>query len=406
MSTSTRPFRLLAVAGAAPWPLRHGGRLRLHHWLRELRSQAEVTLLTPHGPAPDGAIPPGVTHAFPTESAAERTRARGAAAFFGRDAAVGDWIRENSSAFDALLLSGAARSVYAADSAAPCVCDLVDDPILHLARDVRIHPLRWFSAMRAMAGFAKALRESLGHCAATTVASDSDARSLRRYAGRIPVQVVQNGVDADAFPSLALPRERDTLAFVGSLSFPPNVDAVLWFARRVWPTLVARGIARRWLIVGKQPTPEICALAKCPGIELGADVADVRPYLRQSAVVIVPTRSGGGIKNKILEGCASRRPVVASPMAAADLSARNGRELLLARRPGQWVAAVELLLRDETLAESVARAARAWVIHAHAWSDCAARLGNLLRAAAGRECAPVETVVPRPSEVPAEASCL
>lgn len=404
MSTDARAFRVLAVAGAAPWPLRHGGRLRLHHWLRELATQAEVTLLTPHGPAPDGAIPHGVRHAYPAEGAAEHLRQRGAAAFFGRDERVGTWVREHSTEFDVILLSGAGRSVYAADSCAPCVCDIVDDPILHLARDAKLHPLRWLRTLRSMAGFAISLRETLGLCSAAVVASESDARSLARYAAGTPIHVLENGVDVGAFTGRPLPTVPDTVVFVGSLSFQPNIDAVLWFAKTVWPTLAARGIGRRWLIVGKQPVAEIRALAAIPGIEIAADVADVRPYLARATVAIVPMRSGGGIKNKILEACAARRPVVASPIAARDLSARNGRELLLARRPAEWITAIELLLCDQTLAESIARAGRAWVVGNHAWSDFGNRLGKLLRAAAGRDFAaespPVEFAV-----VAAEASC-
>ena len=100
-----------------------------------------------------------------------------------------------------------------------------------------------------------------------------------------------------------------TVTFVGSLEFPPNIDGITFFAREVWPLIRRRGGGRRLLVVGRRPVAEVRSLTEIDGVELHPDVPDVRPYVREASVVIVPTRKGGGLKNKILEACAMRRAV-------------------------------------------------------------------------------------------------
>lgn len=410
MSAACAPLRVLAHAARVPWPLRHGGSLRLHHFLRELARSAHVTLATLDAPESPTDLPPGVAHVrIPRASTARHVRAplaqRIARSFLGYEPAIGHWLREHSARFDVALLSGAGRCVYAHDIRTAAVCDLVDDPLLYLVRDALAHPRRWPVTLRGMAGFAVALRAALRPATAAIVSSESDARALRRYSGARRVSIVSNGVDAEAFAAIAPGGEPGVLAFVGSLSFPPNIDAITWFARLVWPRVRAGGHATRLLVVGKQPTAPVAALAQLDGVELVADVPDIRPYLQRASVVIVPTRTGGGIKNKILEACAAQRAVVASPIAVADLSARHQRELLVARHPDEWVDAIARLRTDAPGARRMAEAGRAWVRRAHSWPDCAARLLAVLRSAAENQGTAAKVRAAPPERGIAECAC-
>lgn len=394
MTRATAGLRLLAVAAREPWPLCHGGRLRFYHVLRVLAAQGcAVTLAVParrdkHTDDPPQ-LPEGVTLqvvGLGDESARAPGRlepASRAKRYLGYTGAMGEWLRTNAirARFDAVLLSGLGRGVYAPDAALPCIWDVVDDPVLHIVRDVRPHPRRWLSGLRSAAGVAKALRECAKNVDTIVVASPIDAQWMRWYSGRAPVMSVSNGVDAEAFAGIVGPGDRTTIVFIGSLSFPPNSDAVRWFATRVWPRLFRRDATRRFILVGKQPGREVLELTMLPGIEIAADVPDVRPYLQRAALAVVPTRKGGGVKNKILEACAAGRAVVASPIAAAGLTARNGRELVIARSPAEWVASVEALLREPARAEAIGSAGRAWVHRAHHWPEVGGRMLEIIRAA-------------------------
>jgi polysaccharide biosynthesis protein PslH len=91
-----------------------------------------------------------------------------------------------------------------------------------------------------------------------------------------------------------------------------------------------------------------------------ADVPDIRPYLDAGAVVASPIRLGGGMRVKILEAITSGKAVVASPVALEGLPLRDGREVVVAERDGEFVDAIVTLLRDPVRRVALARAARRW----------------------------------------------
>jgi glycosyltransferase involved in cell wall biosynthesis len=103
---------------------------------------------------------------------------------------------------------------------------------------------------------------------------------------------------------------------------------------------------------------------------LVGQVPDVRPYLTQAAVSVVPLRLARGIQNKVLEALAMARPTVASPPSLAGLRARPGTHLLSATTPDEWVAAVLRLLDDEELAQQLGAAGRRYTEEHHCWERC------------------------------------
>ena len=387
-------LRVLTFAWQAPWPLTHGGHLRLYHWLRTLTAEADVTLVTGR-PAEAGLVlPPGVRQVVPDGAPGSGRAAPPAAHWFARrlranwgyDGALHAALAEltRGGAFDVVLCSGTVAGLYVEAFRAPVVWDLVDDLVLHAVRDTGSGP--WAARV---AGARRAVRYALyeryvaARARAAVVASPLDASWLRRWAPG-PVATVSNGVDLAYFRPASGDPEPGRVTFVGALDFAPNVDAAVWFARHVWPALHAAGVGRRFVVVGRAPVAEVRALAVRPGIEVHADVPDVRPYLHAATVVVVPTRKGAGVKNKVLEACAAGRPVVASPQALAGLTARIGRDVLAAAGPAAWVATVGGLLRRPRRAAELGAAGRRWVERAHTWEGMGARLRAVLAAAAGR----------------------
>src|SRR5438270_733322 len=114
--------------------------------------------------------------------------------------------------------------------------------------------------------------------------------------------------------------------FTGAMDYPPNVDAVRWFADNVLPLLPGA----RFVIVGASPAASVRALADRPGITVTGRVPDVRPYLLHADAAVAPMRIARGIQNKVLEAMASARPVVATSDALEGIAAVPGTEVLAA----------------------------------------------------------------------------
>jgi polysaccharide biosynthesis protein PslH len=212
--------------------------------------------------------------------------------------------------------------------------------------------------------------------------SEADRQTFRRlYGPRVtaPIDVVPTGVDTSYFTPTpeAFVRPRH-LAFVGSMDWMPNEDAVLFFCRDVLPRVRQAEPGTTLSIVGRAPTAAIRRLAQEPGIEVTGTVDDVRPSLGQAAATIVPLRVGGGTRLKIFEAMAAGKAVVSTTIGAEGLPAEPGRHLLIADGDEAFAAAVVRVLREPDLRHRLERAARTLVLDHYDWAVAAARLERSL----------------------------
>jgi sugar transferase (PEP-CTERM/EpsH1 system associated) len=199
------------------------------------------------------------------------------------------------------------------------------------------------------------------------------------------IEPLGNGVDAEHFAPLAgRPSPFDAaeipLVFTGAMDYWPNVDAVAWFAREMLPVLHQRWPRLRLHVVGRSPTAAVRELAS-PTVNVTGTVDDVRPYLQHAAVVVAPLRLARGIQNKVLEGMAMARPVVAAAECASALSAQVGSELLAATDAGDYVQAIDRLLAAPDEAAAIGHAARERVLASYSWGAHLAALDGHLASA-------------------------
>lgn len=149
----------------------------------------------------------------------------------------------------------------------------------------------------------------------------------------------------------------NTLLFIGTLNYKPNVEGLEWFLKNVFILFKSKFNNAKLLVVGKNSNETILKLCKMEGIELYTNVPDVRPYYAMSRAVIVPILKGGGTRIKILEATLADRPVLATPMGAEGLGFENGKEILLFSNPDSFISQYQLLQKREFYADII-RAAR------------------------------------------------
>jgi glycosyltransferase involved in cell wall biosynthesis len=203
--------------------------------------------------------------------------------------------------------------------------------------------------------------------------SKADAKALRRVGGFKKVLCLPNGVDADFFAPQPIAPDPHTAVFWGRLDFRPNIQALQWFGRNVWPEVMRRSPKACLRIIGRQPDPacerELRAL---PGVEWIGPVDDVRPWACRSSVVVLPIQSGAGIKNKLLEAAAMARPIIASPMAVTGLHAPGAWQP--ADSPDEWIDQLLSLWAEPERGELIGKEARRWILRDHSWGTNARQL--------------------------------
>lgn len=139
-----------------------------------------------------------------------------------------------------------------------------------------------------------------------------------------PAQAINNGVDADYFdPKAQMPSVDElgeqAIVFTGAMDYWPNVEAVKWFAEHVWPKVLQVNPNAQFVVVGSNPSDEICQLKKQANIIITGRVEDVRPYILQANVVIAPLQIARGIQNKVLEGMAMSKEIVLTKLAGEGI---------------------------------------------------------------------------------------
>lgn len=207
--------------------------------------------------------------------------------------------------------------------------------------------------------------------------SEADRDAILAIAPEVSVTVVPNGVDLNEYIGYNGPVQPFDLVFTGKMDFRPNVDAMLWFGREVWPLIHRQHPEARLAIVGQRPHPRLDSLREITSITITGWVADVRPYIAGATVYVAPLRVGGGTRLKLLQAMAMEAAIVATSLGAEGFPVTHGHELLLADTPASFAQAVLTLLDNPEQRTRLGAAARRLVEETYGWDALVPKLEAL-----------------------------
>jgi sugar transferase (PEP-CTERM/EpsH1 system associated) len=373
-------MRILFVAPKIPWPATDGGRIATYELVRHMTGRGHQAAFLGFG-APQAADELRAHAGLLWAKAIAHDTATNPVSALGnlfstlpytaskyKSGAMSDAIRSafQEELFDLVQLENTHMAHYlglAQRHNKPAVLRLQNVESLLAARYARTvpPPLSWYVALQArrMHRFEARACEQASLCLAIT---EEDADRVRRMAPDAQVAVSPAGVDLERFYPQLMSEEPGTVVYVGALNWPPNADSVRWFRTEIWPRILKEEPTARWIVVGKDPPTDILRWPEEDrSIAVTGFVEDVRPHLNRGSVVVVPLRSGGGMRLKILEAMASGKPVVSTPLGAEGIPARHGEEILLAPPDRTFAVEVVRLLRQGAERKRIGKAARAWV---------------------------------------------
>jgi glycosyltransferase involved in cell wall biosynthesis len=204
--------------------------------------------------------------------------------------------------------------------------------------------------------------------------SAEDARLIHEQFGQPNVDVVDNGIDRAYFEHVQSQRDPTRVLFLGALDWRPNLDAVGLLLDKIFPRVRDAEPGAKLAIVGRHPPAGLVERAKkTPGVELLADVPDVRPFLGTSGVMAVPLRIGGGSRLKILEALACGLPVVSTRVGAEGLLLTPGIDYVQAEDDAMADALVRAI-RNPGETQAMAQHGRGIVLETYDWGVLAKKL--------------------------------
>lgn len=179
---------------------------------------------------------------------------------------------------------------------------------------------------------------------------------------------VPTGVDISYFKPIEAAKRHGSIVFSGSMDWDPNEDAVLYFMKEIYPLIKKKAPYASFTVVGRNPSQRLKSLNKLDSsINITGTVEDVRPYLTESEVYVVPLRIGGGTRIKIFEAMAMALPVVSTPIGAEGLSVKNGENILLSDQPEEFADNVIKLLQDQKNREEIGEKALTLIQKRFSW---------------------------------------
>ena len=255
-------------------------------------------------------------------------------------------------------------------------------------RDVR-NPRRWPAAAYSFVQWQRLrmLERAMIRAADVTLCvSPQDQAAIQKLDAHAKLEVVLNGIDLSAYDiRLKLdPSAPPAIVFTGKMDFRPNIDAMLWFGREVWPQVKRQNGNVQLVIVGQKPSPQLDVLRGDPNIIITGEVEDVRPYIARAAAYIAPLHIGSGTRFKLLEAMALRKPIVSTTLGCEGFEITPGREMVIADTPDQFTQATLALLNDAERRRTIGEAAYHFVAATYDWGAIVPKLegiyGRLTRA--------------------------
>jgi glycosyltransferase involved in cell wall biosynthesis len=393
-------LRILWVKGGKLLPVDTGGKIRSYNILRQLARTHSVTFLSYYGGQKDEAYEAEIRREMPGAETIS-TAARDGTAFSQSveyirlilqsapfavskftdlrvRRLVTSWVGERK--FDVAVCDFLSASLNFPDNLfTPTVLfqHNVETSLWQRLAATEPNPIRRVAyglEARKMARYEPAALRKFHHVIAV---SENDRQQMLAMCPSCPISVVPTGVDTTKYV-VAPPASADPpqIVFLGSMDWEPNIDAVIYFCREIFPRVRAAVPNAKFQIVGRNPHPPVRQLAS-DYVEVTGTVPSVVGYLRDATVVVVPLRIGGGTRLKIFEAMAMGKAVVSTSIGAEGLGIKDGQDLILADEAPSFAEATIRILRDGAFRRQYEQAA-AKLAARYDWSNIVEQFAAVL----------------------------
>ena len=179
--------------------------------------------------------------------------------------------------------------------------------------------------------------------------------------------IIPNGVKEELLTRKNNFKEEKWIVFLGKMNYSPNVDAVIYFANKIFPLIIKIEDDLKFIIVGSNPTKEILKLGRRKNIKVTGFVEDPYEYLEKAKIVVAPLRFGAGTQYKILEAMALGKVVVTTSKGARGISGEDGKHFVVVDDEKEMAKKILDLIDDKLKRDRIGNNAKKLINSKYRW---------------------------------------
>lgn len=176
--------------------------------------------------------------------------------------------------------------------------------------------------------------------------TETDAEVVIEAGVHTPAYVAPFGINIENIPP-ASSSNKLYAYHIGAMDWLPNEEGIKWFLQEVWPLVHKQQPAAEFFFAGRN-MPAYFRQMNTEGVHCIGEVPDASAFISDKSILVVPIRSGGGIRVKILEAMAAGKIVISTDVGIQGIEARNGVHYLAANTPDEFAAAFNVIAKEET----------------------------------------------------------
>ncbi len=180
------------------------------------------------------------------------------------------------------------------------------------------------------------------------------------------------GFELDTYMKVKERGQARTIFHLGSMDWLPNREAMGWLLNSIWPEIHKSYPEWKLFLAGKKMPREW--MRQGFNLRIEGEVASATAYMAQYQVMVVPLKSGSGVRIKTIEAMALGKVVITTNVGLRGLEMEHGKEVLVANTPSEFVAAIRFLEENPEQMEAIGEAARKKVQELYANENHIARL--------------------------------
>lgn len=377
--------RILVLTSRSPYPLIAGYKMRIHYISKLLSRRYDVDLLClqPVKTEPPHLSPFKQIFTFPMSVAKLGFHAihhwvKGWPLQVGGyfDYKVSRWLKEHAGNYDLIYVHHVRMAPYAMELERYRILDYHDAISMHYQMAASYANGFWktfylLEKKRLLSYELEMLKKFDKAFIVSSVDKEyllTNLRSNNPASIHCPIAVIPMGVKEEVIvrnPNTQL--EENRIVFLGKMDYYPNEDAVIYFAKEIFPLVKEKIKDLEFIIVGAYPTKRVLQLEEIKGVKVTGFVEDPYAYIEKAKVVVAPLRFGAGIQNKILEAMALRKAVVTTSVGAQGIEGEDGRHFIVVSKHEEMAEKVSEIFHDNGRRKIIGENARALIEEKYTW---------------------------------------